>query len=228
MAFPRIIIFIGPPGSGKGTQAQFLVDALTGYEHIDTGRIIARVIHDSKNQDDPIVRVQRERVEKGILVESDWAVGVIQESIRAAAARGAGVIFSGSPRKREEADTLLPFLEQLYGVDSRVIFHIKIKEEVAARRNIKRKICSKCNTPVAETSETKDIAFCLLCGGELRVRVDDKPEVMPTRLAEYRRLTEVLLPYFTALGIPIYEINGEETPQEVQHAILTTLTEKYS
>jgi adenylate kinase len=227
MAFPRVIIFIGPPGSGKGTQAQLLAGALTGFEHIDTGRIISRVIRDSKNQDDPIIRAQRERVEHGMLVESDWAVRVIQESIRAAAARGMGVIFSGSPRKREEADTLLPFLEQIYSVDSRIIFHIRIPEEVAIRRNTKRKICSKCNTPVVETPETKDLAFCLLCGGELRVRVDDKPEVIPTRQAEYRRLTEILLPYFAALGIPIYEINGEGTPQEVQRAILTTLKEKY-
>src|SRR5678815_42699 len=123
MAKPKALLFVGPPGSGKGTQAALLVGRFEEYRNFDTGRAIESVVMDPAVQDDPVIRTERERFEKGLLSTPSWTTHIIQEGVKRIAMSGFGVVLSGSPRTREEADMLIPLLTDIYGEGSIVVFH---------------------------------------------------------------------------------------------------------
>ena len=112
---PAVIIFIGPPGAGKGTQAALLSESNPGYRHFDTGRAIERALQEPKRQDDPEVRLERERFEKGYLTGSHFKMQIITDGIQKIAHEGFGIILSGSPRTRDEAEFVISFLMYIYG-----------------------------------------------------------------------------------------------------------------
>src|SRR3989344_9548574 len=99
MAFPRpsVILFMGPPGAGKGTQANAFVDAISGYHHFDTGRMIERAINDPKNQDDPAIGIEKERFAAGLLTSYEVKIRIFKKGITAIAGEGLGVVVSCSP-----------------------------------------------------------------------------------------------------------------------------------
>jgi adenylate kinase len=227
MALPRIFIFIGSPGSGKGTQAEMLARELSGYIHLDTGRAIKSILLDPRLQDDPVIRTQRERMEKGLIVDSEWVMKIVGNEIKKIGNSGNGIIFSGSPRDRAQADMLIPILESLYGEQSIAAFHLLINKEISLFRVTHRRVCAKCATPIQWSEENDALIFCTLCGGELVTRVDDKSEVVVRRISEYERLTETVLPMIVAMGIPVFDINGDKPPDTVHASILKILREKF-
>ncbi len=225
---PGAIMFIGPPGSGKGTQANAIVDARSEYYHFDTGRELELILNDPKWRDDPEMEMRREKFRKGYLSDSDWTVSVIKEGLAKIAASGRGIIFSGSPRTREEANFLLPELIDTYGLESIVVIHLSVKLESSVFRNSRRKICSRCGRPLMWSPENEKLAFCPLCGGELVSRSLDNAESMKLRLEEYRHRTEEVLNFCTALGVRIFNIDGDRLPEEVTRNILAILDTQFA
>ena len=215
MAESRAIIFIGPPGSGKGTQAHIIEETFQGYRHFDTGRAIDRAVHDPRQSDNPVVQIERERFEKGYLTSSEFKIKIIREGIESIARDGKRIIFSGSPRTVDEARMLVPLLEEIYGAGSIVVIHLVIKKETTVYRNTRRRICKQCSAPLLWTLENEKIAFCPRCGGELVTRVDDFADVIETRLKEYSNFTEKVLPLFVAMNVPVYDIDGERDPDTI-------------
>lgn len=105
----------GPPGSGKGTQADFLAEEY-GLIHLDTGKLIEKTVHDPAKQGDPIIQRERNNFDTGLLVTPEWFVEeIIIREIRANGENGQGIVFSGSPRTLYEAEQMLPALEKYYG-----------------------------------------------------------------------------------------------------------------
>ncbi len=217
MALPKpgVIFFIGPIGAGKGTQANALVEAIDGYTHFDTGRAIERVINDPKNQDDPAVRVEKERFVTGLLTTYEFKMRIITEGIQSIAREGRGVVLSGSPRTRVEAENLVPFLENIYGPDSTLVIHIAISEETAVFRNSRRRVCARCGRALVWTEENKNDAFCPRCGGELKTRVLDNEETIRKRYHVYETQTAEVIPYLESRGMPVYRVSGEAGPEEI-------------
>ncbi|MEK7150676.1 MAG: nucleoside monophosphate kinase [Patescibacteria group bacterium] len=225
MAIPRVIIFIGPPGSGKGTQAEILAREISTLTQFDTGQALEAVLMDPRNQDDPVIRHERELFESGQICTSSWTMEVMRKSIHRIAESGSGIILSGSPRKREEADELIPFLQEVYGSDALIVFHVVLPKEVSVFRNSHRRVCKRCSSSLLWSAENEQLTFCPKCGGELKVRVLDKSDVIERRYHEYERLTESLLPFFVSMGVRIFNINGNQALEAVQTDISKALKE---
>src|SRR3989344_5754337 len=227
MAFPRpsVILFMGPPGAGKGTQANAFVDAVSGYRHFDTGRMIERAINDPKNQDDPAIGIEKERFAAGLLTSYEFKMRIITEGINAIASEGMGVVLSGSPRTRHEAEQLTPFLQDIYGQDSIALIQLIIKPETTIFRNSHRRICSRCGRALVWTEENQSMTFCPECGGELKTRVLDTEEVIKKRLQEYEHRTAEVVQYLVASGVPVRKIDGEARPEEVTRHVLAVFEE---
>ncbi|MEK7576752.1 MAG: nucleoside monophosphate kinase [Patescibacteria group bacterium] len=220
---PRVIIFIGPPGSGKGTQAMLLVDRFEGYRHFDLGRAIELKVYDPQYQDDPVVRTERERFEKGLLTTPSWVQGIIREEMERIAHSGYGILSSGAPRTREDAEMMLPLLTQIYGDGSIAVLHILVSKETSIFRNMHRRICKRCGKALLWSQENEQLTYCPVCGGELVARSLDKSDVIEVRWHEYEHLTESILPLFTAFGIPIFDIQGDQPPEKVYADIVKAL-----
>ncbi|MEK7630587.1 MAG: nucleoside monophosphate kinase [Patescibacteria group bacterium] len=212
---PAVIIFIGPPGAGKGTQATLFSESKPGYRHFDTGRAIERALYDPRRKDEPEIQLERERFEKGLLTGSHFKMQIITDGIQKIAHEGFGIILSGSPRTRDEAEFIIPFLSNLYGDGALVIVHIDVPAEVSINRNSRRRVCKKCGQPLISNPENDAMDFCPVCGGELMKRVLDKEDIIEKRLIEYMRHTKEIIPYAVALGVQVLDVSGEGTPEEI-------------
>ncbi|MDA1334443.1 MAG: nucleoside monophosphate kinase [bacterium] len=225
MAFPKAILFVGPPGSGKGTQADEVLSRFDGFVLFDTGREIEKTVNDPKQLEDPAIRMEKEMFEKGELNTSSWVQDLVRDGIKRISMSGQGVILSGSPRTREEAQFLIPLLFEVYGEGSVTVFQLFVSEETSIFRNGHRRICETCGRSIMWSEENKEITFCPVCGGKVITRALDKPEIIKDRLKVYRRRTEAIMPFIRALGISIIEINGEQTPDAVSAQVIGTLNE---
>lgn len=228
MARPRAILFIGPPGAGKGTQAEALVSRFPEYQHFDTGHVIEKILTDPRNQDDPVIRSERERFEKGLLNTSSWTEETIREGVRRIATAGQGIVLSGAPRTREDVEFLVPLLGEVYGEGTIAVIHLVVKNETSIFRNTHRRVCKRCASALPWSIENEKLTYCPICGGELATRSLDNAKAIELRLREYLHCTETIFPYLEALGIPIFEVNGERAPSEVSEDINRILTEKFS
>jgi adenylate kinase len=217
MSRKKIVILFGPPGSGKTTQAALVARKL-GLIQLDTGRILEAAIYDPANQADPYVAEQKKLFEAGKLLDSGWAFSVIKNSLEGISAVGMGAVLSGSPRVLDEAQKLLPVIENLFGKENIFAFVIRVPEEVSLKRNESRLICSKCYAPVL-TEFVGDLTACPICGGELRKRTVDNPETILVRLEEYHKRTEPILEFMKSEGYKLQEVDGTAAPYKVFESI---------
>lgn len=97
------VVIYGPPGSGKGTQAEKIAQAFN-LIHFDTGKIIEKTVHDPKNARDPIIQEERRLFDTGFLTTPPWTLNLVLENIKKIYSEGKGVVFSGSPRTEYEAE----------------------------------------------------------------------------------------------------------------------------
>jgi adenylate kinase len=213
------LILMGPPGAGKGTQAERLVDDFD-LPYYATGDILRAAISEGTElgaQAKPIV-------EAGDLVPDELMTGVIMERIDTPEADD-GFILDGFPRTIPQAEALDQALERR-GRSLTAALLIDAPGDEVIRRLSGRRICLK-NGHVyhMEFDPPKNDEVCDLDGGKLIVRDDDKPEVIKNRLAQYREKTEPLIGYYEDRGI-LQRVNGELPPDEVEeriHALIGTL-----
>ena len=219
------VALFGSPGSGKGTQADLLAERY-GLVHLDTGKLIEKAVHDPARQDDPIIIRERKNFDTGLLTTPEWFVEeIIIKEIRENGVKGQGIIFSGSPRTLFEVEQMLPALETYYSRGGLLFLRIVVKDETAIFRNIHRRICSVCRTPVIYTEETKDLQVCPKCGGKLVTRTLDTHEAMAVRLNEYRTRTEPVFEYLKEHEYQITDVNGEPDPDTVTKEIFEKVSE---
>jgi adenylate kinase len=207
---PSVFIIYGPPGSGKGTQADELAQHFN-VEHFDTGKVIQKIINDPEKLKDPIIQEQKKNFETGLLCDPPWVAELVINEIKSLYKRGQGIVLSGSPRTLPEARELIPVLMDLYGKENVYIIKIVIKPETSIFRNSHRKICEKINN-------------CPICGGRLTDRgALDTPEVIKIRIKEYQERTEPIYEFLKENNIAIEEIDGEPAPDIVTKNILKAI-----
>lgn len=222
-----VIILIGSPGSGKGTQGELLAKKL-GLFYFETSKVIEERVMQAKKGEYVRVRgkkyfLVRERNlwRKGILntpvVVSVW----IQEKFRGLAEKRKNLVIAGSPRTMPEARDVMPLLEKLYGKKNIKILNIALSDKEAIWRNSHRRICQKCRHPIPYFEETKNLKKCLRCGAKLirRKKLDD-PGIIKVRLRQYKIRTKPLFNYFKKRGLKVIEINGEQSIEEVFNDII--------
>lgn len=219
-----VVFNFGLPGSGKGTQADLLGER-HGFFHFDTGKEIEREVHNPANQNDPVIRKQGELFDAGTLCEPWWVKEFVKKRIEQLVKEGKSLTFSGSPRTLEEAEYLVPFLEDLYGKENIKAVLVDISEDTAVFRNSHRRICKICKKPIEWNEQTKDLKKCPDCGGELITRGDlDKEETIRNeRIPQYNSRTKPVLEFLKKRNVPIIKINGEQSVEEVHKDIVKAL-----
>ncbi|MBI4101419.1 MAG: nucleoside monophosphate kinase [Candidatus Nealsonbacteria bacterium] len=222
----RVIIFLGPPGSGKGTQSELLAEK-TGLYHIETSEIIEKNFAVAKPGD--FVKVEgkkyfledeRKLRESGGLMSPPLIAFWTKNKIKEIHRREWGIIFSGSPRTLFEGKEVLPLLKRLYGLGNIQLVLLSITEADSIWRNSHRRTCKLLRHPIVWMPETAGLKKCSLDGSELVRRKDDNPAIIKTRLKEYRERTLPLIKYFKREGVDVKKINGSLSPAEVFSAIL--------
>ena len=206
---------MGPPGSGKGTQAARISEELR-ITKMSSGDLF----RDHQKRDTELGRLARSYMERGVYVPDDVTIGMVREWIDAPEQRR-GFVLDGFPRTLAQAEALDTQLESNGGVDRAV--YIKLDQEELVRRLSGRLVCRGCQRPYHhESSPPEEPGACDDCGGELYQRDDDRPEVVKTRIEVYLRETEPVVEHYRATG-KLREVDGGGSIEEVGQALTAVL-----
>lgn len=225
----EVIIILGPPGSGKGTQARLLARELDLY-HLETSEIIKRKLADAKKEDFVVVKnkkyflLQEKKIrETGGLMSPPLIAFWVKNRIRKIVKEGKGIVTSGSPRTLYEGKELIPFFEKLYGAKNIRVILINLSEKESIWRNSHRRICKLMHHPILYTKETANLTKCPLDGSKLSIRKDDTIKTIKLRFGKYKEKTFPLVDYFKKRGLELKEVNGEQAVADVFEEILRKL-----
>ncbi|HWC25944.1 MAG TPA: adenylate kinase [Solirubrobacteraceae bacterium] len=210
------LILLGPPGAGKGTQAERLTDDFN-LPYIATGDILRAAVRDET----PLGREAKSYMDKGELVPDDVITAVILEALGSDEARD-GFLLDGFPRTRRQADALDKGLEE---ADRRLtaVIVIDVPDEEVTRRLSGRRVSVKTGRVYhIEFDPPKHEGRCDIDGSRLVQRDDDKPETIAKRLAIYHRETEPLVEYYEERGL-LRRFDGTRSPTEVHDHIRATI-----
>ena len=184
------LILLGPPGAGKGTQAEILSRDLN-IPTISTGNILRAAVKAGS----PIGLKAKSYMDAGKLVPDEVIIGIIQERLAEADCAG-GFILDGVPRTIAQAEAL-----EAHGIQFDHVISLEISDEAIVKRMDGRRVCTQCGTPFhVESKPPKTAGVCDLCGGELVERDDDKPETVRARLVVYHDETEPLKQFYQERG----------------------------
>jgi adenylate kinase len=210
------IIFLGAPGSGKGTQAAYVAQKLN-LVHIATGDLFRQAVEQGTGLGTKV----KSYMEKGVLVPDQITIQVVLERISAPDCEP-GVVLDGYPRNLKQAEALDRALVQKVKAIDKVVY-IRVPKEELIKRLGGRWICRNCQTPYhAIDSPPKVWGRCDKCGGELYQRPDDTVEVVKKRLEVYFAQTAPLIDYYNQAG-KLVEIDGEGDVTEVGNRIIVAL-----
>jgi adenylate kinase len=211
------IILLGPPGAGKGTQAQRLQNDV-GMIQLSTGDMLRAAVASGSE----LGKKAKEVMERGELVPDELMVGLIKDRI-AQPDCAKGFILDGFPRTEAQAKALDRMLEEgAHKLDD--VIEMEVDEKALTERVVGRFTCAKCGTGYHEKFKpTKVAGVCDVCGStEFTRRKDDNAETMKTRMAAYRAQTEPLLPYYRARGV-LKTVDGMAEMDEVYRQIRAVL-----
>ncbi len=210
------VIFFGPPGVGKGTQAKLLSSKLN-IPQIATGDMLREAVAGGT----PLGKQAKEIMSSGKLVPDDVMIGIIRDVLRSPRC-AQGFILDGFPRTLPQAEALTSLLEGLHIRLDRVI-NFMVDEDEIIRRLSRRVSCTQCESILnMGINDPGGNRVCPKCGGALVERDDDKPETVKHRLAVYHQSTEPLRAYYDKLGI-LSDITGSGSVKSVQLKILQLL-----
>ena len=200
---PRFIVLLGPPASGKGTQAARLREAL-GLPHVASGDLFRENL---KNETELGLKA-KVYMDRGELVPDDVTIGMVMERLNRPDCAG-GALFDGFPRTIAQAEALDQALAER-GHRISVVPYIAVPDEVLVERVSGRRLCRVCGEAYhVKFNLPKRPGVCDDDGGELYQRDDDKPETVRKRLQVYWEQTSPLIGYYRDRGI-LVEVDGDQ------------------
>ncbi len=219
----KAVFFFGPPGSGKGTQANLLV-AANGFWHFDSGKFIEHTVHNPLLQDDEIVKRERVIFESGELNTPAWILKIVREKAQKVLA-SADVTFSGSMRTVFEtvgSPENIGLIDGLCNISQLFFIWLEIADEIAIARNSNRLVCKNCDIPLIHIDGLV-YQTCPICGSELRKRCFDNIEKMRTRLEVYKTRTVPVIDVIQSRGLVVHKINANRPPWDIHTEIIEIL-----
>lgn len=207
------IILLGPPGAGKGTQAERLQKS-RGMKQLSTGAMLREQVASGSE----LGREAKSIMEAGKLVPDDLVVRIVSQRLDGSDL-GSGFILDGFPRTEDQARALDALLDdknmRLDGV-----VEMKVDDDLLAERITGRYSCAKCGAGYHERhKQPKQEGVCDECGStEFRRRADDNEETVRQRLAEYHRQTEPIASYYARKGL-LLEVDGMASIDDVTRQI---------
>ena len=206
------IILLGAPGAGKGTQAELLVEKLS-IPAISTGNMLREAMANGTE----LGKKARKYMDEGSLVPDELILGIVADRVARPDCAN-GFILDGVPRTLAQAEAL-----DAKGVRIDYVISIEVDDSEIEGRMTGRRVCSHCGASyhvVANPPKTEGI--CDLCGSELIVRKDDKPETVRHRLEVYHASTEVLKDFYAKQG-KLCLINGSQSIEGANEDILKVI-----
>jgi len=212
------IILLGPPGAGKGTQAQRL-QSERGMVQLSTGDMLRAAVASGSE----LGKKAKGIMERGELVPDDLMVGLIEDRIGQPDCAG-GFILDGFPRTEAQAEALDRMLHKKGKTLDRVV-EMEVDEKALTERIVGRFSCAKCGTGYHDTFKRPKVeGICDVCGNKEFVRrKDDNAETMKTRMSAYRAQTEPLRPYYARRGV-LRKVDGMAAMDEVYRQITGVLS----
>lgn len=202
------VIFLGPPGSGKGTMAE-RVSAREHLAHISTGDMLRAEVKAGTQ----LGKEAKSYMDQGALVPDDVIIGMIQERIKQPDAQN-GVLLDGFPRTVAQAEAL----DQIMTIDH--VINLEVPVEVIVDRVVSRRVCPECGAVYNTHSHEGD--KCDRCGATLITRADDTEETVLERFRVYEEQTSPLIVYYGEKGI-VRDIDATMPVEEEADLICKTL-----
>ena len=213
MARKRKLMMLGPPGAGKGTQAQRLSESL-GVPQISTGDML----RDARRKGTELGKRAGAFMDAGDLVPDEVVIGIVRERLVEEDC-AEGFILDGFPRTREQAEAL-----ERMGVELEAVLNIQVPNEEVVARLSGRRSCPNCGAVYhVRLNPPANDGVCDKCGQKLVLRRDDREEAILQRLASYEAKTAPLVRYYREHG-RLVDIAGSGTPNEVEASVRVAIT----
>jgi len=210
------LILFGPPGSGKGTQAE-LLEKQMGFFHLSTGEMLREAI---KRQTELGIKAKA-YIDGGKLVPDEIIGLIVKEKLSSLLPDTRNFLFDGYPRNLEQVKQLERILSGL-SLDDYQVISLEVSEREITRRLMSRWICKKCGKNYSVYHPGKIPLSCDVCQGEIIRRSDDNRETIRERLKVYREQTEPLLDYFSKSG-KLKRIPGESEVMNIFQSIISAM-----
>ncbi|MCX6810860.1 MAG: nucleoside monophosphate kinase [Candidatus Berkelbacteria bacterium] len=201
---PNVIILLGGPASGKGTQAKVLAKRI-GYTYFGTGDLMRAEVE--KGTD--LGKTMADLMNRGKLVPDKLTIPIVINRLEEL--RSTNIVLDGFPRNLDQAE----ILQDVFPNENFLVLNIEVSGDELLKRMSSRRICDKCGNIITVKNDEK---VCEKCGGNLIQRDDDKPEVLTKRIQSYEEQTKPIIAYYREKGL-VRDIDGQPPIEEVTKEI---------
>ena len=212
------IVLLGPPGAGKGTQAEKISEAYH-LTHVSTGDLFRANIRENTE----LGKKAKEYTENGLLVPDSVTIAMVEDRLKKEDCKN-GALLDGFPRTIKQAEALDEMLDKSFGAKVTVVPCIEVNTNDLVSRISGRRMCKNGHVFHVVTKPAKTEGICDVCGEPLYQRADDCEATVKTRLAAYEESTAPLIGFYEQKGV-LRRINGNADIQTVSKAMIAAIDE---